>query len=257
MINVTPRTTLNTKMNTLHVLKYLTWVLNTNINLIGIREIRNTCHQNKYFFYYIFQNTLVKLLRQNQLFNAIHIIYYKKQYFILSSPEIFPILINIPPLSSITFNQITLTSQDIKQIIDDNTLINLPFSVKIFTSYYYIHQSSKQLHSNCIGQYCTSDPLSSPTLQIFVTPTLTNHEFLFHQLKVKDSNITFSRKNLFSHPRANEGQQIRFQKSSPPKTLNQKKCICQHEETERISPPRHYSHLGIFTCSKNLLFSRV
>jgi hypothetical protein len=222
----------------------LSWTLNVNINIIGIREIKHTAHTYRFIFYYKFQNSLLKLLKYSNNINSINVIIYKKKYYILHTANIFPTLINLPALTEITFQNKRITSECIKNIIDNNFDQTFPFSIKIYTSYSYIKTNSEQLSTNMIGQYIHENESSNDILYIFVTPTIERNILYIHQL-TDIKNSVFNRQNLFNISKGPEGNQINYCHSKTQSTMNQKYCACQHEETYSMSPPKKYNHLGI------------
>ena len=240
LIHVTQRTTWNTNLDTIPVIKYLSWTLNININIFSMRETRT--HQNKYTFQYIFQNTLLKLLRPISNFPSIHILYHDKHYFVLNKPDVFPTLINLPAVSCITFNNVKVTLDHIYQILNNSSTLSFPFTIKLFTSYSYIKSTSKQMHNNMIGQYLNSH--QKECLYIFITPCLARNNMFLHRLQ-ELNNLTFNRTNLFTNSRHREGKQTNYTSLPLPKITNQKYCICQHEETQEITLPRKYNHIGM------------
>lgn len=223
----------------------MSWTLNVNINIIGIREIRHTSHNYRFIFYYKFQNSLLKLLRNSNNINSINVIIYKKKHYILHTPNIFPTLINLPALTEITFKNKLITSECIQNIIDNAVgQQTFPFSIKIYTSYSYIKSNSNQLSTNMIGQYIPENESSNDILYIFVTPTIERNFLYIHQLDgIK--NLVFNRQDLFNIPKGQEGNQINYCQSKTQSTMNQKYCACQHEETYSMYPPKKYNHLGI------------
>lgn len=243
-IGLTPRTTWNTKINTLHAIKYLSWTLNININIIGIREQR-TYHNCKYLLYYKFQNSLLKIMRQPTNIDSINVIIYKKKYYLSQTQNIFPILIDLPTSTEITFRNKLITIEQVKDIMSPHTnRNNFPFSIKIYTSYSYLRQKSSHISNNMIGQYISSDN-SDDTLYIFVTPTLERNFFYIHKLD-KIKNVPFNPIGLFHIPKKVEGDRINHIQTKLPSALNQNYCVCQHEETNCFVPPKRYSHLGMY-----------
>lgn len=210
-----------------------------------MRETRT--HQNKYTFQYIFQNTLLKLLRPISNFPSIHILYHDKHYFVLNKPDVFPTLINLPAVSCITFNNVKVTLDHIYQILNNSSTLSFPFTIKLFTSYSYIKSTSKQMHNNMIGQYLNSH--QKECLYIFITPCLARNNMFLHRLQ-ELNNLTFNRTNLFTNSRHREGKQTNYTSLPLPKITNQKYCICQHEETQEITLPRKYNHIGIWVFHK-------
>ena len=229
----------------LYVLKYLSWTLNVNINLFTICEKKNTLHKNKYILQYIFQNTLLKILRQPLNFNSLNIIHFENNYYILNTPNIFPTLIDLPTSTSITFNNVNITLYHILDILNKNCSRTFPFNIKIFSSYCFLRHNSKQLGTNMIGQYTNpNNPTSSQEiLYIFVTPHLERHSFYIHQL-INVNTPNFHPSNPFTLPLHHEGLFTKLKKNNLPKLTNQKVCICQHENTQEMHLPKRFNNLG-------------
>lgn len=253
-IHLTPRTTWNTHVNTMHAIKYMSWTLNVNINLFKICETRDTCHKHKYIFKYQFQNTLIKLLWPpvNSAFSSssINIVCFKKKYYLLNSlpnePPIFPTLTDVPAVSSITFENVTITPNDILDIVNNLPDRSFPFSIKIFTSYSFIKSKSNQLGTNMIGEHISTNQPQPKSLYIFITPSLDRNMFFLHQLPELFNN-KFNRVNPFTISPHSEGQKTNITKNCVPTVANQKECICQHEQTQELTPPKAFKNLGNIT----------
>ena len=243
-ITITPRTTWNSKVDVMHALKYLSWTLNVNINLFTICEKKNSLHKNKFVLQYHFQNTLVKVLRQQKDFPSIDIVTFEKKYYLLTTPNIFPTLINLPALPCITFNNINITPDHVMSILKKCSKIDFSFTIKIFTSYSFIKHNSKQLCTNMIGQYTNANKPNPETLFIFITPCLERSRFYMHQLK-HVNHAPFYKTYPYIISPINEGTKVNFKTTSLPKTTNQKLCICQHEETQEMPLPKKFNNLGI------------
>jgi hypothetical protein len=243
LMHITPRTTWNSKVDKGHALKYISWTLNVNINLFTIREKKETFHNNKYILQYQFQNTLIKLLRQPKNFSSINIVTFKNKYFLLITPNIFPTLINIPPLTSITFNNVTINAEDVLNIIENSSQITFPFTIKVYSSYSFIKHNSKHLTTNMIGQYTNVNETDQETLFVFITPCLERNGFYLHQLPYVNP-APFIHIYPFKFSRHYEGEKLNLQSSNLPKITNQKVCICQHDETQEMTLPKKSTKLG-------------
>jgi len=243
LLHITPRTTWNSKVDMLHALKYLSWILNVNINLFNICEQKNDLHKSKYILKYQFQNTLVKLLRQSKDFPSINIVTFEKKYYLLITPNIFPTLINLPAVSSITFNNVKITSDHVLDILNNSLQTTFPFTIKIFTSYSFIKHNSRQLCTNMIGQYTDTNQSNQETLFLFVTPGLERNILYLHKLD-NFKHPPFDQVKPFNLSPHTEGKKINLKNTNLPKAANQKVCICQHEETQEMTLPKKFNNLG-------------
>ena len=193
-IQLTPRTW-NSKNTLIHVLKHITWTLDININLLGFKQTKNT---GQYFLYYKFQNTLVKLLRSSPTFNSIHILLYIKNYYILNDIDNVPDLIDCKSNESITYQGQIIMYNHIVQIIS-NQIVELPFSINIYTSYSYIKQMSKtHIQNNLVGSYICKNQ-TDPVLNIFISPHLEKFNINMCILSGITRSIPFNTKNIFYH----------------------------------------------------------
>jgi hypothetical protein len=240
-ITITPRTVQKSKIDKIHVLKYLSWTLNINLNLISITRVFNTHHKQPFVLRYIFQNTLVKLLRFPHTFTPISVVVFKHQYYVLTKTQIFPILSNITPHQKISFNGVLVTVADILQIVRSTNIIKFPFNISVFTSYSYL-RSLKNI-DNIIGQYLCPD--SSDTLNILLTPHIRSS---FLNVISLLTNITYDKKfnlnSLFVNSYKQEGEKTIYTPITKETTLNQSHCICDNPDTQFFKPPRNYKNLG-------------
>ncbi len=243
-IQLTPRAW-NLKSNFIHMLKYITWTLNININLIGFRRTKNmqSCsHNNTYFLFYKFQNSIVKLLRHPHPFTPLNIVYYSHKYFLLADSQWHPFLINVHPQDSIAFNSVTILPYHITQIIANESL-QLPFSINIYTSYSYIHASSiKRIQTNLIGNYVFKN--NSDVLHVFVSPNLCGTELKMSHLSHFTTSIHYHRSNVLANCHSTEGNPIISKQVKNQEILNQTFCVCDHTDTQRIFSPNSFKHLG-------------
>ena len=253
-IKLTPRTW-NAKTNTVHILKYITWTLNLNINLLTFKMVNN-----EHVLAYKFQNTIIKtkVLPLNSI-NPFNFILYKKKYYVLHSNfnSLIPCLININGHDSLTINDYLMTTNTVKAILNNEPL-NLPFSINIYTSYGFVQTSwPKHIQSNFIGHYQCKE--NSNIFNIFVSPLLQANSFLFCLLTNNFDNIKFLKKNIFVNPHTVEGKQIHqttttAQEKNNQTLLTQENCICDHPETERIIGPKLTSFKPLASKSQQKLF---
>jgi hypothetical protein len=185
-------------------------------------------------------------MRQPTNVNSVNVIIYKTKYYLLHTQNIFPTLINLPTSTEITFKNILITTEKVKDILNPHNNRNIfPFSIKIYTSYSYLQNTSSHISNNMIGQYISSDNSSDDTLYIFVTPTLERNFFYIHKLD-EMKNVPFNPIGLFHIPKGVEGNRVNHNQTKLPSTLNQNFCVCQHEETNCFVPPKRYNHLGMY-----------
>ena len=240
-ITITPRTVHKSKLDKIYVLKYLSWTLNINLNLISITRVHNTNHKQSFVLRYIFQNTLVKLLRLPHTFTPISVVVFKHQYYVLTNTQIFPILTNITPHQEISYNGVLVTVADILQIVHNTNIIKFPFNISVFTSYTYL-RSLKNI-DNVIGQHLCPD--SNDTLNILLTPHISSP---FLNVISLLTNITYNKKfnpnSLFVNSYKAEGEKTIHTPITKETTLNQSHCICDNPDTQFFKPPRNYKNLG-------------
>jgi hypothetical protein len=245
---MTPRTTkVKEKSDLNHRLNYITWKLNINITLSVMTKPKGTIpyHQNLYLFKYKFQNTIVKLLRPSNNFKPVHLIMHKNKYYILHSPDIFPMLISQNVSNYITYQSKTITAEDILNILRNKSIEEYVFPINIYTSYCHVQTNSSQIHKNIIGQYIPQHMENiENALNIFVTPALEGHVFMISHLKSVKQSEKFNRNNLFANTYTTEGSTIFNNTTAKETTLNQNYCICDHPETQSFCPPRRYNNLG-------------
>lgn len=239
------------KSNVLNVLTYITWNLNVNINIIGLKRSRNffkCTHLSSscYFLFYIFQNPYVKLQRRVSEFSPINIIYFKRKYFFMPYTKNVPFLINILPLSFFVINDISFSKTEILQIID-NKEVHLPLNLLIFTSYTYVRsKNSNKIIENIIGKHIFQ--LDEPFHCIFLTPHLIDDDF---DISIINLNVNKRINELFinNYPSVNlkEGIHTLFgQRKINPSNISTEYCICENEKTKRLHLPtwKDYKHLG-------------
>jgi len=239
----------NAKLDIKQTLSYITWILHLNVNIIGFKRTRNffKCdhdHLSCHFPYYIFQNTLVKLLGISNDFPTFNIIFFKNKYYLLSHcTNMRPFLLNTHPITNFIFNNESYCKNDILKIIT-NKQVDLLFNVKIFTSYFYVRQTHTNLIlSNQIGDHVVNK--NKPTLFLFLSPKLTS-DFDIHILEYSDS-ITRHKLDIYSGIHVKEGSWLYHKRTKNKEILlNQEHCICDHSDTHNLIIPtkKNYKTLG-------------
>ena len=248
------------KLQTL--LQHLTWCLNLNINIIGFKESRHffKCenHSTKCFIpYYVFQNTLVKLLRNSIV--HVNILIVQKKLYILSTNNFYPLLINIPEEKEILlFDNYPVTKNDILLILQNQLEKTFVFNINIYTSYkYVITRFTNQIEQNLVGNYVNVN--NKKTLHVFITPHLTNRNFNLHVMANMD-NVCLKSNALFQNTHIKEGRNFKIKPSKNKQDLlNQNHCICEHPETQRIfTPPlKSYRNLATLNVQKYFLYENL
>ena len=248
-LQITSRETRNKKIDTQHVLKFLTWTLNININIVKIvkRPPQKTGH--KLFCYcYSFQNSFIKLMRTSNHFKPVHVINFKKKYYILNeTPTIFPLLLKrVNPQAQLTYKTISVRADQILDIVQRKTdHLSFPFTINIYTAYSSTEKYSTEIKNNMIGQLVAKD--TDDIFHVFLTPDMENNNLVrINALEtVKDSAKKFSKHNLFANTLVTEGDKTLFSTTPKEVLLNQKSCICDHKETQQYSPSERDRNLGI------------
>jgi hypothetical protein len=247
-LQITSRETRNKKIDTVHILKFLTWTLNINITLIKIiaRPPQKTGHQ-LFTFCYSFQNTFIKLLKTPNCFKPIHVISYKKKYYILNEkPTIFPLLLkNVNPQAHLTYKSITVRADQIFDILKKKTNhLCFPFTINIYTTYSLTNKTAKEIENNMIGQLLAKD--SEDVFHVFLTPDIEKNDTIrINALETVKNSAKFDEHNLFVNIPVTEGDKTIFCRTPKEVLLNQKACICDHKETQQYSPSHRYRNLGI------------
>jgi hypothetical protein len=248
-VKFTPRMW-NSNVTLNKVLKHISWTLNLDINVIGVKRIdkrsenfRGQCpHQNNTQCvnpYYRFQNSFVKLLfPKSKHFSQINLLYYKKKYYILTNVQhLNPFLINQLPIQNITFNNKVITNTEVMELLLNNK-VELPFSVVIFTTYNYVHQNwTKQIKNNCMGFSQNKDSLD--IIYLFLEPSLNSKTFTLSILNsITDTVEQFNKKNIFSNAHITEGKPLKIgSRSKNQELLNQEHCVCDHDATKIFFAP--------------------
>lgn len=241
----------NKKTDLIYALKYISWTFNLNINILTFKTCKHLfkCynHLTCFLIIYKFQNSALKIFNN---FNSmsIDLFFYKNNlYKLLPSttfPLFYPYLINKLGFNKLTFNKCEISVNQIIQIIKQNFTDVFPFSIKIYTAYYFVNVCfTQQIKNNFIGHYKSSD--SDEIAYIFLNPSLNGNQFsiCFLHSKLQDSE-KFCKKNIFSNTHVSEGTKLSEFKSYKNKSLkedsllNQEFCICDHPSTLRLNSTR-------------------
>ena len=247
-LQITARETRNKKIETVHVLKYITWTLNINITLVKIiaRPPRKTGHK-LFCFCYSFQNTLVKILKAPNRFKPIHVITYKKKYYILNEPPtIFPLLLKrVNPEVQITYKKHSVRADQILDIVQGKTEhLSFPYTINVYTAYSSIEKNSPEIENNMIGQFLAEN--TAEVIHVFLTPDIENSNLVrINALETVKHSAKFDKHNLFVNTHITEGDKHDFFRTPKEVLLNQKSCICDHKETQQYSPSQRDQNLGI------------
>lgn len=253
-IKFTPRD-VNRNAGMLQCVKYLSWYLNVNINIIGLKKTRNSrieCgHTQSYkcvFPFYIFQNTLVKIMGTNRVFPNIYILFHRNRYFYINRIEgINPVLLKSFSNSPIWFQNRLITNENVMQILK-NEPCSLPFNVKIYTSYSFVRGNClKESNSTTIGDFFVGE--EKGTIFLFLAPAF-DTTFNIYRLMDLDRNLQKTTINFLTNIYTPEGTPVFKCKSKKNEILNQEYCICEHPETQRIYLPQNsdLKPLGNKTC---------
>ena len=247
-LRLTSREICNKQIATTHVLKFITWKLNININLVKIipRPPKKTGHK-LFCFCYSFQNTYIKIIKTPNCFKPIHVITHKKKYYILNEPPtIFPLLLSREnPQEQLTYKSISVRADQILDIVQGKKdHLSFPFTINIYSAYSSILRTSKEIKNNMIGQFLAEN--TEEIFHVFVTPDIENsHVIRINALENVDHSAKFAKQDLFTNTLITEGDKTVFNRTPKEVILNQKFCICDHEETQLYSPSRRDQNLGI------------
>jgi hypothetical protein len=237
------------------MLKYISWCFNININVIGFKNknvlLRNDnqlCnHTNCFIPFYVFQNTIVKLLTQSTSnFPPVFIFKIKNKYYLGLKDIPNPLLLEDNLLlKSITVNNITVNQTDIINILRQKlNILNLNLNIQIYSSYKFTNRNNfKYISANCIGTYLSQD--SDTTIHIFVTPFLIGSDFFFCQLNNMPHNVTFRPWDIITHRHMTEGINCFKKSRQQEELLNQENCVCDHYNLERFFCPPSNSFQNI------------
>jgi hypothetical protein len=248
-LQLTSREIRNKQVDTNHVLKYITWTLNINITLVKIisRPPRKTGHK-LFCFCYSFQNSFIKIIKTPNCFNPVHVITYKKKYYILNKPPtIFPLLLKrVNPQAQLTYKTISVYADQILDIVQGKKdHLFFPFTINVYTAYSSIEKTSKEIQNNMIGQFLAEN--TAEVFHVFLTPDIEkSHVIRINALEnVKHSSAKFDKRDLFANTLITEGDKTVFNRTPKEVILNQKSCICDHEETQLYIPSQQNKNLGI------------
>ena len=255
---LTPRSW-NSQTNLQHILKYISWTLNVNINLLGFKRtniIQKCGHKNTYFLYYKFQNTLVKMLRKPHPFVTVNLVYYNKTFFVLFNANVTPYLIKANSQNHITHKNMTILPIHIMQILKQEC-ITFPFNINIYTAYSYIRNYSYiKITSNLIGKYVYENS-DKKILHIFITPNMEGHDITMCSLtdvKLSNDGNTL---NSLANSHSPEGNPIFRKQKKTKDLLNQNYCVCDHPETQRIFLPTKFRNLGMTNIIYHLITKKL
>ena len=258
----------NSKFNLNRLLKHITWSLNIDITLNGIRRLRDnkekfTCsHNNKgcsFFAIVLFHNPLIKLLFfSTATLSPVTLLKYKDTFYTLLKDELTPVLINVPLTTHIQHQNQLITLDHCIDIVRD-TQVNSPpsFSIVIYTSYTFVHeQYTHKLQEGIIGYH--KAPTDDPSmLHLFITGFRSTANMCI--LDNTHLNTSFNLKNIYSSARITEGHKIEPSSERINQTLlNQEHCICQHPDTQRYFVPgrQTFKNLGKLPIKKKSLFKK-
>lgn len=165
------------------------------------------------------------------------IVYQGNYYWMDSSPQYVPQLINSATGDMIRVGDIPITTDSILRIINKHQVC-FPFNIRVFSSYHYVKQRhTKMICSGFINEYkCDANNETVQTVNIFVTPYLDNSRLYLSILDTLPKD-TLDRFNISTIPQITEGMKIhqsKQQDNNNQETLNQNFCICDHPETQRI-----------------------
>jgi hypothetical protein len=235
----------NNKSHVIQTLKYLTYKLNINLNIVEFKRSQNACtvHHNQRCFYptYKFHNPFVKLLMPISKHKPIVITEFKKNFYIMTKiPN--HILINKLSINSILIGDYTITNTDVLNILQ-NTTVKLPFSIALYTTFSYVKENSINIiKNNCLAYHHVTDKI----VHLFITP-----DIIFPTVNICLLNTIFEKplkiNHLHSLPHTTEGNLIYNSSRTPNNdTLNQNYCICEHPITKRFMSPTYssFKHLG-------------
>ena len=233
------------KLNDL--LKYLSWILDLSINIIGLKHTINPhndtfqcTHSKKCFLpYYKYQNPYIRFCRDtSKEFFQINILEFKSKYYSISSASCVPILINELSNFNFYYKSEPVTLQDINAILKQKP-IEKPFSIALYSTSSYVKSShTKIISKNIIGHLQNN---SEDILHLFLTPHLHQPSFDVYVLdSFSSNNSTFNQKNVYYNTHITEGKYaFNTQYQVNKELLNQEHCICEHPDTERYHAPNN------------------
>lgn len=225
-------------------MQHITWILNVNINVIEFRSTKlyYKCSRHTspcYLPFFVFQNTLVKLLRAPHLMPTLNIFYFKKRYFISSQMIRTAYLIDTQ-ISQSPFQKIS--KQNIIDILEANSSIKISFNVILYSTYAFTrHKNINVLNKNIVGNYFLSE--NTELVQLFISPHLMDSDFDVYLLKsFKTPQCLINNFGKFALSHLVEQDKSIIKKLPKEKVLNQTHCICDHSETQRIFLPKKFSY---------------
>jgi hypothetical protein len=159
---------------------------------------------------------------------------------------IFPLLLQgVNPQTQLTYKNIPIYSDQILDIVQNSPIqFSFPFTINVYTSYSSVRKKSKEIQNNMIGQLQCEN--STDIFSVFLTPDIErSHIIRINALDQVKHSVKFNRADLLASTPITEGNKTVYY--SPPKevVLNQKSCICDHEETKKFSTSQKYRNLGI------------
>jgi len=245
----------NSKASLEKTLRHITFSLNLDINLLGLKQTQDSKHLYKceqdhakcYVPFYKFQNPLTKLMIfEESSFSPVTILEYKKKYYILNIFPLQPFLISELSTPSIYFEGHTIGHDDIVAIVA-NKPVSYPFSIAVYSAFSYVkYKHSKSAKSTVIGQYQVN---SDHMLHVFMTPSIASSQFTLCLLdQTWNESIPGNIKNTYCNPHITEGKQ-NFRsnhREASRDVLNQNFCVCDHPDTKRCCLPtkRSFKSLG-------------
>jgi len=243
------------------LLKNISWIFHLDITIIGFCHRRVLCTCKHHFSkmcvqpYYIFQNPLLKILKQQNA--QMSIIIHNDNFYLNSGDCLKPFLLNKLPNdpSTVTFNNFAISSTVIVDIILKNKVLPLciPFNVHIYSTYTYTNVTSvKHITKHLIGQYLNND--SSDHLHLFITPHLSNLNLYVNVLMNIKNPLIYDKKTLIGSSifHFTEMNKIYTRKKKQEEhqnktVLNQEHCICDHSSTTAVflsKPTKMFKPLG-------------
>ena len=101
-------------------------------------------------------------------------LYFNDFFFVVNTTKIFPILSNLPLQDNINYNSITITKNQVKNILNGQCNSS-PCLIKLYTlSKFTLYNANKILHKNCIGNPFLPNKSS---LHVLLTPHLNGNDF--------------------------------------------------------------------------------
>ena len=260
-IKLTPRIW-NPAVKLHDILKYLSWMLNISVNLIGFKRTQahhsNTfkCSHTQSCFlpYYKYQNPFIRFSRDYSCKNPlqINILEVKSEYFTISSESCHPLLINQVSNFNFYHNSQPVTLQDINDILKKNPM-EKTFSIILYSTSSYVRSNhSKVISKHIVGHLPNN---SEDILHLFLSPHLHGSTFDVYKLDFSsNNNITLNNKNLYHNTHITEGiYDFKTNLRANKEMLNQEHCICEHPDTERFHAPNNKSFRALGKLSYRIL----